>query len=121
MMNVVCLTPADRRLLQARFTEHGNSFRRMSDALTEVGAGDACARLRALRRVERRFGLDLAEICHRFARRNREGTHPMERMVVEFIAEERWQEGEPHLWVVPERVQQVRELMGGRLVGERES
>lgn len=120
-MNVVCLSPSDRSLLCARFAEHGNSFRRMADALGEAGAADARARLTALRQVERQFDLDLAEICYRFERRNRDSTHAMERTVVEFVAEERQNGDELQLWIIPERVQQVRELMDGKLVGERES
>jgi hypothetical protein len=120
-MNVVCLSSSDRRLLYARFAEHGNSYRRMFDALQEAGADDACARLFALRRVEKQFDLDLAEICHRHVHRNDERTHPIERAVVDFIAEERHASGDAQLWVVPEHVQQVRELMDGKLVGDRES
>jgi hypothetical protein len=120
-MDVVCLTAADRGLLCARFAQHGNSHRRMLDALSDAGAGDAGARLLALRRIERRFDLDLAEICHRHARRHDDGTHPIERLVLDFIAEEREADGEQQLWVMPERVRQVRELMDGKLVGDLES
>jgi hypothetical protein len=120
-MNVICLTPADRSLLCARFTEHDNSHRRMFDALCEAGADDAGARLVALRAIEKRFDLDLAEICYRHSRRNHAKTHAIERMVVEFITEERHHEDGTQLWVMPERVLQVRELMDGKLVGDLES
>jgi hypothetical protein len=120
-MQVVCLTASDRRLLCARFAEHGNSHRRMFQALCETGADDAGARLVALRRLERRFDLDLAEICHLHARRHDEATHPIERLVVDFVTEERPTAGEQQLWVLPERVQQLRELMNGKLVGDLES
>jgi hypothetical protein len=117
-MDVVCLTAADQGLLRARFAQHGNSHRRMFAALCEAGADDAGARLMALRHVERRFDLDLAEICHRHAHRNREQTHPIERLVIEFIAEERRAGGAVQLWVMPQRVRQVRELMAGKLVSD---
>lgn len=120
-MQIVRLTASDRCLLCARWTEHGNSQRRMLDALSEAGAGDAGARLSALRSIEKRFNIDLAEICHRHDRRNDERTHPIERMVVEFITEERHADDESQLWVLPDRVRQVRELMDGKLVGDRES
>jgi hypothetical protein len=119
-MNIVCLTAFDRGLLYARYAQHGNSYRRMFDALQEAGAGEACGRLLALRRIEKQFDLDLAEICHRHVHRNDEGTHPIERMVVDFIAEEREHADGGLLWVMPERVQQVRELMEGKLVGDLE-
>ena len=121
MTHIVCLSPADRRLLCSRFDEHGNSHRRMFAALTEAGASEAGARLLALRTVEKRYDLDLAEICSRHARRNDGSTHPIERLVLEFITEERHTEDETQLWIMPERVRQVRDLMDGRLVGEAES
>jgi hypothetical protein len=120
-MQVVRLTASDCRLLRARFAQHGNSHRRMFDALCEAGADDAGARLLALRRIEKRFDLDLAEICHRHERRHHAATHPIERLVIEFITEERSTADEAQLWVLPERVRQVRELMNGKLVGDPES
>jgi hypothetical protein len=120
-MDVICLSAPDRRLLCARYAEQGNSFRRMFDALADAGASDACARLAALRRIERQFDLDLAEICHRHAHRNDERTHPIERQVVDFVAEERQCGADAQLWVMPGRVRQLRELMDGKLVGEREA
>jgi hypothetical protein len=120
-MQVVCLTASDRHLLCARFTRHGNSHRRMFASLREAGADEAGERLTALRRLERRFDLDLAEICHLHQRRNEDGTHPIERLVVEFVTEERLAADELQLWILPERVRQLRELMDGKLVGDLES
>ena len=121
MTHVVCLTAFDRQLLCARYTQHANSHLRMRAALTEAGAHDACARLEALRKIERQFDLDLAEICHLHARRSEVRTHPIERLVLDFIADEKHDEHGVQLWIMPARVQQVRELMEGRLVGEPES
>lgn len=120
-MDVVCLTASDRSLLRARFAQHGNSYRRMRDALLEAGADAHGARLAALRRIEKRFDLDLAEICHRHARRNDARTHPIERLVLDFITEERHAADRTQLWVIPERVRQVRDLMAGKMVGDVES
>ena len=121
MIHIVCLSPADRRLLCSRFDEHGNSHVRMFDELTKAGADDAGARLLALRSIEKRFDLDLAEICARHARRNDGSTHPIERLVLEFITEERHAEDETQLWVMPDRVRQVRDLMDGSLAGGADS
>ncbi|MEX0906909.1 MAG: hypothetical protein WD054_01160 [Gemmatimonadota bacterium] len=120
-MNVVCLSSSDRNLLCLRWNRHGNSQRRMLEALAATGAGDAGARLSALRSLEKRFDLDLAEICYRHARRNDESTHPIERLVVEFITEERPDQAGTQLWILTDRLQQVRELMEGKLVGDAES
>jgi hypothetical protein len=118
MTHIVCLSPTDRRLLLARFEEHENSHRRMFAALTDGGNAEAGARLLALRAVEKRYDLDLAEICARHARRNDGATHPLERLVLEFITEERHAEDGTQLWVMADRVRQVRDLMDGTLVGE---
>jgi hypothetical protein len=113
-MQVVCLSAADRRLLRTRFAKHGNSQCSMLGALEEAGAHECRARLAALRRIEKRFDLDLAEICHRHARRN--DTHPIERCVLDFITEERRTASEMQLWVMPDRVREVRDFMQDKSV-----
>lgn len=116
MSRVVRLTVVEQDLLAARFAEHGNSTRRMRAALEEVGAADVARRLRALRLVERRFDVDLGEVCHRFGRRHRPDTHPIERLVVEFIACPSDGGGEGDLLVLLDRLARLRELMDGTLV-----
>ena len=116
-MNVVCLSVPDRQLLMVRFAQHGNSHRRMRRALAEAGV--AVGRLDALRRMEHRFQIDLGSLCHRWGRRDLAQTHPLERLVVNYITETRQcGAGEDELWVLLDRVAEVRELMEGRLVGE---
>jgi hypothetical protein len=116
-VNVVCLSPRDRELLMARFAEHGNSHRRMRGALAEAGV--AVGRLDALRRLERRFSIDLGSLCHRWSRRDHADTHPIERFVVNYVTGTRQHgTGDAELWVLLDRVAEIRELMEGRLVGE---
>lgn len=67
-MKIIQLAPEDRRLLLARFEQHGNSHRRMKCALEEARVADPVKRLDALRAIERRFRIDLASVCHRFDR-----------------------------------------------------
>lgn len=121
-MNVLRLSAADTRLLAARFTEHGNSHKRMSAALAEADAAAVRARLHALRALERRFNVDLGSICFRFQRREDPGVHPIERLVVQYIT--RPAPGEDpdatDVWILLDHVQRVRELKEGRLVGEPE-
>jgi hypothetical protein len=122
MRQVLRLTETDRRLLVARFREHGNSVRRMRQALQEAGAASKAARLAALREMERRAGVDLAEICHRFERRDDPATHSIERLIMNFIAEQRLlPDGRVELRVMLDRVRSIRELKDGRLVGELDS
>jgi hypothetical protein len=118
-VNVVRLSVLDQRLLAARFAEHGNSHRRMRGALLETGIAGNVDRLDALRRVERSFEIDLGSLCHRHGRRNLPETHPVERLVLDFITEIRLPAGgDEELWVHIDRVAQVRNLMHDRLVGE---
>ena len=122
MSEVIVLGPADRGLLAARYAEHGNSHRRMAAALREAGAEEPLERLRALRALECRFAIDLGSLCHRFDRRDQPGTHPLERMVLSYIAQERRApDGRAELWVLLDRVRDVRAwIEEGRLVREPE-
>ena len=117
-MNVVALSAFDRGLLTARFAQHANSHRRMRSALLEVDAHDALDRLDALRRLEKRFAVDLASVCWRHERRDHTGTHPIERFVIDYITEPGHGERGDELWVLLDRLREVRDLMEGRLVGE---
>lgn len=118
-MQVLCLSEYDRHLMLLRFGRHENSQRALQRALAAAGGELAVGRSAALRQIERVHNVDLAEICHRFARRNDPGTHPIERFVISYIAEERPRaDGAPQLWVRVDRIHEVRELMEGRAVGE---
>jgi hypothetical protein len=118
-VRVVCLTDSDRRLLAARFAEHANSHRRMRSAFLDAGVAGAVDRLDLLRRLEHSCRIDLGSVCHRFERRDRPETHPIERLVMNYIAQlHHSSEGAPDLWILLDRVEAIRELMEGRLVGE---
>ena len=80
-MDVVRLAAADARLLAARYTQHGNSQRRMRGALEEAGAVAAAERLAVLRKVEHSFGVDLGRVCALHLRRDDPALHPVERAV----------------------------------------
>ncbi len=117
-MNVIRLSAADGRLLAARHGRHGNSHRRMRAALRETGAGEALARLDALRLIERRFTIDLGAIAGLHARRHAPDLHPIARFVLSWVSETRPSEHGDELWVLLDRVRAIRDLMEGRLVGE---
>lgn len=138
-MEVIRLTLEDCRLLEIRFTEYGNSHLRFEEALLagEVPAGaaaadqddatpedepnpaaapepgsDVAARLRALRRLECHFSIDLGSLYHRFQHRDDPALHPLERSILDSIAH--WHHdpaGTIELWVVVDNVRQVRELI----------
>jgi hypothetical protein len=118
-VQVVCLSEYDRDLMLLRFGEHANSPRALHAALEAAGAHGAAGRSAALRAIERAHDVDLGEICHRFARRDDPATHPIERFVIGYIAEERARpDGAAQLWVRVDRIQQVRALMHGPAVVE---
>lgn len=121
-MEVLCLTVADYGLLKSRYAEHNNSQLRLAAALEEVGATDVLRQSKALRRMEVTFGVDLGSLCHRFEHRHDAGIHPIETMVMNFVAEWRGENGRRELWVLLDRLRQVRELMEeGQLAREPES
>ncbi|HEX9106832.1 MAG TPA: hypothetical protein VF832_06385 [Longimicrobiales bacterium] len=121
-MEVLCLNLADYKLLTSRFAEHGNSQLRLAAALEEAGAGDTLRQAKALRRMEVSFGVDLGSLCHRFEHRHDPRVHPIETMVMNFVAEWRGTNGKRELWVMLDRVRQVRDLMEeGQLAREPES
>lgn len=112
-MDVICLTSQDCSALAARYSQHGNSHRRMAAAVREAGAGDALERLRALRRLERRFEVDLGALCHRFLHRDDPATHPIERWLLHYIAHESpsssVDDAGPDVWVLLDRLREVRQ------------
>jgi hypothetical protein len=126
-VEVIRLTLKDSELLSTRFAEYGNSHRKMEEALTAAfdaaepesnsGNDDAAgaptlARLRALRRLERQFAIDLGSLCHRYQRREDPKLHPLERSVLESIALWRLgEEGEDELWIFVDRIRQLRRIM----------
>lgn len=92
----------------------------MRVALEEANAHGVIERLRTLRSLEHRHDVDLGELCHRYERRDRFDTHPIERMIMNYIAQPRLRaDGGEELWVRLDRVREVRSLMTeGKLVGE---
>jgi hypothetical protein len=121
-MEVLCLSAADYGLLKSRFAEHGNSQLCMAAALEEAGAAEVLRQSKMLRRMEISFGIDLGSLCHRFEHRHDPGIHPIECMVMNFVAEWRGRSEAPELWILVDRLHQVRELMEeGQLAREPES
>lgn len=122
MIEIVRLSVSECRLLAERYEVHGNSHRRMASALRESGKEEMLRQLRLLRGIERRFAVDLGALCHKFEHRNDAGTHPIERMVLGYVASLRCGgDGQTELLVYVDRVRQVRALIDqGRAVHEPE-
>ncbi len=120
MAELLSLTRFDCGLLAARFSEHGNSQRRMLDALEEASADDAFAGLRALRQLEKQLDIDLGMVCHHFEHRNDKNTHPVQRAVMNYVAQWHVQaDGVQELHVRIDRVREVRDLVEDGRLAER--
>jgi hypothetical protein len=120
MPELLSLSKDDCGLLAARYGEHGNSQRRMLAALDEASAGDAFARLCALRQLEKHFSVDLGMLCYHFQRRNDQNTHPIQRAVMNYVAH--WgadANGTQALQVRIDRVREVRDLVEDGKLAER--
>jgi hypothetical protein len=120
MAELVSLTRTDCSVLAARYAEHANSQRRMLDALEEACADGAFARLCALRKLEKHFQVDLGMLCHHFEHRNDRDTHPIQRAVMNYVAQ--WYVGTnglEELHVRIDRVREVREIVEDGRLAER--
>lgn len=120
MAELLSLTRSDCGLLAARYAEHANSQRRMLDALEEACADAAFARLCALRQMEKHFQVDLGMLCHHFEHRNDHNTHPIQRAVMNYVAQ--WYvstQGAEELHVRIDRVRAVRDIVEDGRLAER--
>ena len=119
-MEAVRLTRSDCSLLSARYHEHGNSHRRMTQALVDAGATTTAERLLVLRQLERRFDIDLGLLCFWFERRTSADTHPVERAIISYLTTVPAHANE--VWILLDRLRELRDLLDeSRLVGEPES
>lgn len=62
----------------------------------------------ALRQLEKHFGVDLGMLCFHFAHRNDTHTHPIQRAVMNYVAE--WIAGAGEVQELQVRVDRVREV-----------
>jgi hypothetical protein len=108
--------------MATRYVEHGNSHRRMSQALRAAGAQTSVDRLLGLRKLEHRFDVDLGLLCHWFVRRDAADTHPVERTIITYLTCAQGPPQQSEVWILLDRVRALRAFLEeGRLVGEPES
>ena len=118
-MEAVRLALSDCRLLAARYHEHGNSHRRMTQALLDAGAAPAAERLLTLRQIERQFDVDLGLLCYWHERRSAHDSHPVERAIIAYLTSVHARD---EIWILLDRLRELRDLLDeSRLVGEPES
>jgi hypothetical protein len=120
MTELISLSKDDCGLLAARYAEHGNSQRRILQALEEAAADNEFARMCALRQLEKHFGVDLGMLCFHFEHRNDKNTHPIQRAVMNYVAE--WTldaNASQELRVRVDRVREVRDIVEDGRLAER--
>ena len=119
MTELLTLSRDDCGLLAARYGEHANSQRRILQALEEAAAAQEFARLCALRQLEKHFDIDLGMLCYHFAHRDDKDTHPVQRMVMNYVAEWVSSGGVDELRVRIDRVRDVRDIVEDGRLAER--
>ena len=120
MTELISLSTDDCGLLAARYGEHGNSQRRILQALEEAAADIEFARMCALRQLEKHFGVDLGMLCFHFAHRNDKNTHPIQRAVMNYVAEWAFDaNAAQELRVRVDRVREVRDIVEDGRLAER--
>jgi hypothetical protein len=84
--HLIRLGREDRWLLVRRYEFYGNSVAALAKALVREGEPpETLRRLRALRRIERRYGIDLGLVCHKIRRCRERRPHPIEKMVIDYV------------------------------------
>jgi hypothetical protein len=110
--HLIRLSAQDRWLLVRRFEFHRNSSAALAKALVREADGEsAVRRLRALRRIERRFGIDLGLLCHKIRRCRERRPHPLERMVIGYVTIP--SEDKEAVWLDVGRIREVIGLIEG--------
>ena len=113
-MQLIGLTPEQVELAAYRFAAHDNSATRIARHYREREESDKLALCRALRRVERRFAINLGTLCFKFLEKELKPTPEVQQKVTDYVAY--WNEdgGEGrHLVVSVDRVREIDRLAEG--------
>lgn len=112
-MHFIVLTSDQAETAAERYRVHDNSPARMAQQLEIVGDLAKLRLCRTIRRLERRFEIDLGAVCQKFLETERGPTPDVQRQVMEYVA---WRElggGRGDLVVSVERVRQIGRLAEG--------
>jgi len=92
-MNLIVLTMEQVELAAYRFEAHGNSAGRLTRHFRRTQDGASIGLGRALRRVERRFGINLGTVCFKFLEKETRPTSSFQQQVMDYVAYWREREG----------------------------
>lgn len=113
-MEFILLTPEQVDVAACRFREHGNSPARIARHFREEEDEALLRVCLALRRVERKFAINLGTVCHKFLETESRSTPEVQRRVMDYVAG--WSEtadGVLHLVVSVDRVREIDRLAEG--------
>lgn len=113
-MQLIGLTPEQVELAAYRFAAHDNSATRIARHYRERDDRSKLELCRALRRVERRFAINLGTLCFKFLEKEHQPTPEVQRQVMDYVAY--WNEsseGVRHLVVSVDRVREIDRLAEG--------
>ena len=113
-MQLIGLTPEQVELAAYRFAAHENSATRIARHYREREDRGKLELCRALRRVERRFAINLGTLCFKFLEKEHQPTPEVQRKVMDYVAY--WNEdseGARPLVVSVDRVREIDRLAEG--------
>jgi hypothetical protein len=112
-MHFIVLTSDQAETVAERYRVHDNSPARMAQQLEIIGDIAKLRLCRTIRRLERRFEIDLGAVCQKFLETERGPTPDVQRQVMAYVA---WRElggGRRDLVVSVDRVRQIGRLAEG--------
>ena len=113
-MQWIVLTPEQAEIAAYRFQEHGNSAVRIARYYRRVDDQPRLRLCRAMRRLERRFAVNLGTICYKFLEKETRPTPAVQQRVMDYVAYWREHEdGARDLVVSIDRVREVDRLAEG--------
>lgn len=113
-MHLIVLTRVQAELAAYRFQVHGNSAVRIARHFRRIDNPGKLGTCRALRRLERRFQINLGTVCFKYFEAEARSTSAFQRQVMEYVAQ--WRESEDgscDLVVSVDRVRQIDRLAQG--------
>ncbi len=97
-----------------RYREHGNSSGRLARHFRKIDDQAQLRLARAIRRLERRFAINLGTVCFKFLEKESRPTSRIQQQVMDYVAA--WREGDDghrDLVVSVDRVREVDRLAEG--------
>ncbi|HUP01395.1 MAG TPA: hypothetical protein VM737_07750 [Gemmatimonadota bacterium] len=113
-MHWIILTPEQAEIAAYRFQEHGNSAVRIARYYRRLSDQPRLRLCRAIRRLERRFAINLGTVCYKFLEKETRPTPAVQQRVMDYVAHWRDREdGTRDLAVSVDRVREVDRLAEG--------